>query len=318
MPRPADSPDVAASKTLSYILRHGAEKEGLHIRSDGLVRLDDVIARPKLKNLKIDTEAVFRLVDENAKKRFELVFGYDPSAPKPKKKHVQPARKKRPPPPGYGPKATPDSGTPDSGSATPVDDVTVGVSEEKKEEEEWTERAFVNLPPPESSFDCPEGGGVADSDTGHTGHWYIRAVQGHSIKLEGTGHLESLRADVEGKERAGAMVHGTRWELWEALMDKGLSRMNRQHVHLAPALTGPITPRNNSTLLIFLDLPKLLASNIPVYAAANGVILTPGDEHGVVHKEFWRKAVHVSKGTRRVVWENGVAADRIEGEDEEA
>lgn len=44
MPRPADSPDVAASKTLSYILRHGAEKEGLHIRSDGLVRLDDVVS----------------------------------------------------------------------------------------------------------------------------------------------------------------------------------------------------------------------------------------------------------------------------------
>ncbi len=44
MPRPADSPDVAASKTLAYILRHGAEKEGLHIRSDGLVRLDDVVS----------------------------------------------------------------------------------------------------------------------------------------------------------------------------------------------------------------------------------------------------------------------------------
>lgn len=43
MPRPNDSPDVAASKGLAYILRHGAEKEGLHIRSDGLVRLVDVV-----------------------------------------------------------------------------------------------------------------------------------------------------------------------------------------------------------------------------------------------------------------------------------
>jgi 2'-phosphotransferase len=92
--------------------------------------------------------------------------------------------------------------------------------------------------------------------------------------------------------------------------------MNRQHIHLAPALTGPITPRNNSTLLIFLDLPKLLAANIPVYAAANGVVLTPGDEHGIVGKEFWRKAVHVSKGQRRVVWEDGAAADRLEREGE--
>ena len=45
MPRPTDSPDVAASKTLSYILRHGAEKEGLHIRSDGYIKLDDVVCR---------------------------------------------------------------------------------------------------------------------------------------------------------------------------------------------------------------------------------------------------------------------------------
>lgn len=49
MPRPADSPDVAASKCLSYILRHGAEKEGLHIRSDGLVRLDDVVSCHRCK-----------------------------------------------------------------------------------------------------------------------------------------------------------------------------------------------------------------------------------------------------------------------------
>lgn len=43
MPRPNDSPDVATSKSLAYILRHGAEKESLHIRSDGYIKLDDVV-----------------------------------------------------------------------------------------------------------------------------------------------------------------------------------------------------------------------------------------------------------------------------------
>jgi 2'-phosphotransferase len=46
MPRPNDSPDVATSKTLAYILRHGAEKESLHIRSDGYIKLDDVVSLP--------------------------------------------------------------------------------------------------------------------------------------------------------------------------------------------------------------------------------------------------------------------------------
>src|SRR5258708_5127073 len=39
-----DDPDVELSKVISYILRHGAKKEGLAIRSDGYVRLDDLVS----------------------------------------------------------------------------------------------------------------------------------------------------------------------------------------------------------------------------------------------------------------------------------
>lgn len=41
--RPNDSVDVRISKTLSYILRHGAQKEGLEMRSDGFIKLDDLV-----------------------------------------------------------------------------------------------------------------------------------------------------------------------------------------------------------------------------------------------------------------------------------
>lgn len=51
MPRPNDSPDVATSKTLAYILRHGAEKESLHIRSDGYIKLNDVVGPPSCRYL---------------------------------------------------------------------------------------------------------------------------------------------------------------------------------------------------------------------------------------------------------------------------
>jgi hypothetical protein len=37
-------PNVELSKTLSYILRHGAKNEGLAIRSDGYVKLDDLVS----------------------------------------------------------------------------------------------------------------------------------------------------------------------------------------------------------------------------------------------------------------------------------
>ena len=39
-----NDPDVELSKTLSYILRHGAQREGLTIRNDGYVRLDDLVS----------------------------------------------------------------------------------------------------------------------------------------------------------------------------------------------------------------------------------------------------------------------------------
>jgi 2'-phosphotransferase len=44
---PRDSPDVQLSKTLSYLLRHGAEKEKLVMRADGYVRVSDLVRRTR-------------------------------------------------------------------------------------------------------------------------------------------------------------------------------------------------------------------------------------------------------------------------------
>lgn len=46
--REDESPDVKLSKTLSYILRHGAAKEGLKVRSDGFVRVDELVRRARV------------------------------------------------------------------------------------------------------------------------------------------------------------------------------------------------------------------------------------------------------------------------------
>ncbi|GAA5828589.1 hypothetical protein JCM5353_004314 [Sporobolomyces roseus] len=68
--RPTDDPDTRWSKTLSYILRHGAEKESLVLREDGFVRVEDLMKRPKLKGC--DLETLERIVRENAKQRFTM------------------------------------------------------------------------------------------------------------------------------------------------------------------------------------------------------------------------------------------------------
>jgi 2'-phosphotransferase len=38
-----DTPDVRISKTLSWLLRHGAQSEGLQIRTDGYIKVDDLV-----------------------------------------------------------------------------------------------------------------------------------------------------------------------------------------------------------------------------------------------------------------------------------
>ncbi|GAA5999767.1 hypothetical protein JCM5350_007868 [Sporobolomyces pararoseus] len=68
--RPTDDPDTRWSKTLSYILRHGAAKESLKLREDGFVKVEDLLKRPKLKGC--DLETLDRIVRENAKQRFTM------------------------------------------------------------------------------------------------------------------------------------------------------------------------------------------------------------------------------------------------------
>ncbi|KAJ3017073.1 UNVERIFIED_CONTAM: tRNA 2'-phosphotransferase 1 [Siphonaria sp. JEL0065] len=69
-PRPKDSPEVQFSKTLSYILRHGAAKEGIPIRSDGNVLVTDLIKYKKFRGKKLED---FQLaVASNDKQRYAM------------------------------------------------------------------------------------------------------------------------------------------------------------------------------------------------------------------------------------------------------
>jgi len=52
---------VRISKALTYLLRHGAEKEGLPMRSDGYVPVEAILNHKNLKNLQVGLRLVTRL-----------------------------------------------------------------------------------------------------------------------------------------------------------------------------------------------------------------------------------------------------------------
>ncbi|CAG8767756.1 10812_t:CDS:2, partial [Racocetra persica] len=65
-----ETPLVKLSKSLSYVLRHHAKDEGLNIREDGYVKLDDLLKLPRFNGTTF--ENIKFVVDNNDKKRFTL------------------------------------------------------------------------------------------------------------------------------------------------------------------------------------------------------------------------------------------------------
>lgn len=188
--------DVKASKALSWLLRHGAEKEGLVLESGGWIRLDDIQKRPNYKKFTVDK--VKELVDNCPKQRFGL-----------------------------------------------------------KEE---------------------------------GGHLYIRANQGHSLKIDDSD-LEELTSESS----VPFVVHGTYYRHWDSIKKQGLSRMNRRHIHFAPGLPGEdgviSGMRSSCEIYIYIDFTKALEAGFKFFRSSNNVILCSGDERGFLPPQYFAKVV---------------------------
>ncbi|XP_055015122.1 tRNA 2'-phosphotransferase 1 isoform X2 [Boleophthalmus pectinirostris] len=62
--------DVQLSKSLSYVLRHGAYQMGFQMSKDGFLYVEDLLAHPQFRSWCLDD--VKRVVESNDKQRFKL------------------------------------------------------------------------------------------------------------------------------------------------------------------------------------------------------------------------------------------------------
>jgi 2'-phosphotransferase len=136
-----DDPDVKLSKSLSYILRHGAGKEGIQLDDGGFAFVDDLLACPSLRQFTFAD--IIRVVENNDKRRFALITDLE------------------------------------------------------------------------------------------TGKIKIRANQGHTLEVSAL-HLIPLTRP----EEVPVALHGTYLKYWDSIKHQGLSRMKRNHIHLAPGEPG--------------------------------------------------------------------------------
>lgn len=181
------SADVQLSKRLSYVLRHGAVKEGLPITADGFVQVRDLLRTPRFRRYSV--EDIERVVTSCSKQRFTL---------------------------------------------------------------------------------------IKDDD----GSLSIRANQGHSLPQITALELKPILT----AEDIPLAVHGTYFSAWRSIKSQGLSKMKRNHIHMAAGLPGDdgviSGMRAKCEVLIFIDVEKAMQEGLKFYLSSNGVILSEGDVRG--------------------------------------
>jgi len=65
-------PDVRISKNLSYLLKHGAHKEGLKIDKEGFVRIDDILQLEFYRNRRIPAERIKKIAGTTEFRRYQV------------------------------------------------------------------------------------------------------------------------------------------------------------------------------------------------------------------------------------------------------
>ncbi|KAF1816082.1 phosphotransferase KptA/Tpt1 [Eremomyces bilateralis CBS 781.70] len=262
------SREMMVSKKLSWLLRHGAEKEGLKLGVGGYVNAADALNTRCLKSLKVTFDELQTAVATSDKQRFSLI----PQAPAPPAPHDDPS------------------------------------------------------PPPSPAAATPA---LAPTDPRN---YLLRANQGHSLQVNSEHLLRPVELSATGGPRDDwppMVVHGTSQAAWELILASGgLKRMGRVHVHFATGVTGDLAHllekgetggvggkegdvdlpqvisgmRRSVAVLIFVDLEKALKAGLKFWRSENDVILSEGDEDGVVKSEFFHRVVDRSG---RILMVNG-------------
>ncbi|ORY82669.1 phosphotransferase KptA/Tpt1 [Protomyces lactucae-debilis] len=117
---------------------------------------------------------------------------------------------------------------------------------------------------------------------------FIRANQGHSIQVD---DLELEK--IQDATRFPVVLHGTNETALKLIQESGgLSKMKRNHIHLATGKFGDegVTSgvRKDCTVFIYVDMAKAMADGILFYKSANGVILTAGID-GILADKYFSK-----------------------------
>jgi 2'-phosphotransferase len=309
---------------MSWLLRHGAEREGIAMDEQGYINVADLLKWQKMrKELSVTFEEVLEEVKSNDKQRFALL--YMPSEITTQAGVVGGETT-------TGERQNPDLALPDE----PQND-----SAEKDSTGEATIGSFQSAYTTATATALEHAFSASDPDPSQ---FFIRATQGHSLKTISPSSYLTPIALSDPSSIPSTVVHGTFYAAWNSILHTGgLRPMSRVHVHFA---TGPNLQsvldsneekttenreatmgeqkavisgmRSDAQIFIYINVRKALEMGIPFWRSENGVVLSDGvvgsetdareeekkKEVKVVPTECWDVVVEVRKGMG-VIWREG-------------
>merc|ERR1719410_2369730 len=131
-------------------------------------------------------------------------------------------------------------------------------------------------------------------ETSQDGQLLIRANQGHSIKT-----VEVEMEEITNHVHINKAIHGTYHKSWEIIRTMGLSRMDRNHIHFAagePEDAEVISGmRSSCQIYIYIDVEAAMREGIKFFRSSNNVILSPGNDEGIIKPNLFLQVVDVKK-----------------------
>ncbi|KAL3474198.1 KptA family-domain-containing protein [Aspergillus californicus] len=296
------SREVAVSKSLSLLLRHAAEREGLKMDSQGYANVADVLEWRKLKSLKVTFDEIVAAVETSDKKRFALLY-------LPRSESSASEHESAPEPP---------TATESESESTTATATALKYAETDKHPTHYLIRATqghsIKTVEAESllerlTLDNPEK--LPDTVVHGTYHstWPMILASG-GLRCMGRNHahfatgpvLKDVLGDIDSrKEKEGAVASTGDGDDPTGKVISGM--------------------RRDAQVLVYIDIRRALAGGCPFWRSENGVILSEGvevqgtaagtemgterkGEVGVIPIEFFDVVVERRKGLG-VIWEKG-------------
>ncbi|KAL4962313.1 tRNA 2'-phosphotransferase [Aspergillus stella-maris] len=290
--------EVTVSKALSFLLRHGAEKEGLKIDARGYANVADVLAWRKLKSLKVTFPEIISAVETSDKKRFALCYFPPSTAEQP-----QLASEPEPTPEAESESAAQTTATALQSTSTDSDAThyliraTQGHSIKSVEAESGLLEKL--------SLDQPEK--LPETVVHGTYHstWPVILKSG-GLRAMGRNHAHFA---------TGPNLNDVLGSISQSTGDGDDKGKEKETGGSGPGSAGKVISgmRGDAQVLIYIDIKRALAGGVPFWRSENGVILSEGvssdigagpDGGGVIPVEYFDVVVERKRGFGKI-WENG-------------